>query len=306
MVATPAAMDDELYVAGSVLGNESVDLQPETQGKVIGIYFSEGQAVAKGQLLVKLNDAELLSQLKKAQAQLAIARDKEVRLQKLLEMNGVSREEYESALNLKESLEADIEGIKARLDETEIRAPFAGTVGLRSVSIGSFVAPGTKIAVLEQLDQVKLDLNIPEKYSHLVKQGDLIAFTIEGSATRFTGRVYAIDPRIDPSTRSLKLRAICANPGRELRAGAFARIELALKSKSNALMVPTECIVPDMKGQKIFVVQNGTSQPRPVQTGLRTKDKIEIIQGLNAGDSVITGGLLQIKPGSRVIIMDSK
>lgn len=306
IVAHYDTLGNEIFIAGTLNSNESVDLQPETQGKVTAIYFSEGQRVNQGALLVKLNDAELQASLKKTEAQIKLAAEKENRLKKLLEISGVSREEYENALNQLQSLQADAQITQARIAQTEIRAPFSGIVGLKYISVGSFVNSGSKIATLEQLDQVKLDLSVPEKYAGLIKVGDMVKFSIDGAAGTFSGRVYAADPRIDPDTRSLKLRAICSNPGGVLRSGAFARVELTLNNRSNAIMVPTQALVPDMKGQKLFLCHNGKSEPRVVKTGLRTADKIEITEGVQPGDSIIVMGVMQVKPGQKINVINAQ
>lgn len=305
-VVSAIVADNSIFVSGTLLAGESVDLQPEAQGKITGIYFSEGQRVSKGQLLLKLNDAELQAQLKKSQAQEKIAAEKTARLKKLLDISGVSREEYESALVLWQSHQADIEALRAAIDKTELRAPFSGTIGLRYVSPGSFAAPGMRIATLQQLDQLKLDFSIPEKYLSAVKNGDMVNFTIEGLSEQFSGRIYAIDPLIDQATRSVKLRALCSNGGGKLRPGAFARVKLALQAGTKALMVPTESLIPDMTGQKVFVVKNGEAVPKMVKTGIRTSDRIEITEGVSAGDSIIVTGVMMVKPGSKILVISTK
>lgn len=298
-------LENEIFIAGTLSSNESVDLQPETQGKIIGIYFQEGHRVNKGDLLVKLNDAELQATLKKIAAQLKLASEKEIRLKKLLELNGVSKEEYEIALNQFQSLQADEQIMKAKIALTEIKAPFSGIVGLKYVSVGSIVNSASKIATLEQNDQVKLDISVPEKYTSLIKVGDLINFKTDGNLNTFTAKVYAADPKIEEETRSLKLRAICANYSGQLKAGSFAKVVLNLNKRTNAIMVPTQALVPDMKGQKLFICKNGMSQPQVVKTGIRTSDRIEITDGIKLGDSIIVLGVLQAKPGQKVNVIKS-
>jgi membrane fusion protein (multidrug efflux system) len=302
-VISEEKIDNSIFLTGTIKGNEFVTLQPEVSGKVLAVYFTEGQKVAKGQLLVKLNDAELQAQFKKAKAQVVIAREKEVRLQKLLDISAVSREEYDVALNQYQSLQADVDAIQAQLNETEVRAPFSGTIGLRNISVGSIVTPATSIANLVQLNPVKLDFTVPEKYLRAIKNGDRIVFRIEGNPKAFTGKVYAVDPALDEQTRSIKLRAICENNSGELSPGSFAKIELTPGKVESGLLLPTQALVPDLKGQKVYVVKGGKSEVRIVTTGVRTSDKVEITTGLNAGDSVITSGLMQMKPGAAVRVI---
>ncbi len=303
MIAGTDTLLEDIFVNGSLSGTESIDLQPETQGKVVSLFFEEGEEVKKGELLIKLNDTELQAGLKKVQSQITIASEKLNRLKKLIDVNGISREEYESALNLVQSLEADKAYTEAMIQKTELRAPFSGTIGLRNVSPGSMVSSGTIIATLEQSDPMKLDISVPEKYSHLLGKGAHLSFRVEQLEEEFHGVVYATDPRIDPSTRSLRLRARCSNPEGKLKAGSFARVKLALKEHIGAVMIPSEAIVPELKGNKVFIVKNGESVPVSVQTGIRSSRKVEITSGLQAGDSVIVSGYMQLKPGQKVSLV---
>lgn len=302
-VARFDTLSDDIFVNGTLSGFESINIQPEVQGKVISIHFEEGERVSRGKVLLKLNDAELRANLMKFKAQAAIAKEKVQRLEKLTEIKGVSKEEYESALNLLRSLEADQAYTEALIQKTEITAPFDGQMGLRYVSPGSMVTTSTLIASLEQTNLLKLDMSVPEKYANLLSAGSVLKFRVEQSEEIFQAVVYAADPRIDPATRSLKLRAKCDNPRGILRPGSFARVELKLRQKPNVIMLPSEAIVPDMKGAKVFIVKNGESQPVQVVTGIRTAREVEILSGISAGDSVIVSGVMQLKPAQKVKVI---
>ncbi|HRN27993.1 MAG TPA: efflux RND transporter periplasmic adaptor subunit, partial [Ignavibacteriaceae bacterium] len=187
---------------------------------------------------------------------------------------------------------------------TEIRAPFSGVVGLRSVSEGSYVTTSTVIARLQNFNNLKVDFSIPEMYSASVKADDDLEFKISGSTQLFKAKVYAIEPKIDPGTRTLQIRAICSSSYKELIPGAFANVELNLKQTSNAILIPTVSIVPELKGQIVYLYRSGVVVPQPVETGVREETQVQIVKGLSEGDTVITSGILQIRPNSKVKISE--
>jgi membrane fusion protein, multidrug efflux system len=293
-------LDNQIFATGTILPNESVDLKTEVPGKIITLNIAEGKAVTKGQLLIKLNDADLLAQIKKIEAQLRLAETQRQRLQKLLEVKGVSQEEYDLVDNQISAYRADIEYYQAQIAKTELRAPMSGIIGLRSVSVGSYVNATTPIAMLMQTNPAKIDFSVPEKYANQVKIGDNVHFSVEGDQTKYTAKVYAAEAQIDPNTRTLKLRATANNPNGKIRAGAFAKVDLQLAEQNNAMMIPTESLVPILKGQQVFVSKNGLATVMKVEIGVRSDANIQIISGLSVGDTVITSGLMGIKPNAPV------
>lgn len=303
-VVKPSTLDDRIVVTGTITPNEQVDLQSETAGRITKIYFREGASVGKGTLLVKINDAELRAQLGRAVARKELAVTKEARQRTLREKDAVSQAEYDVALNELRSAEADIALIRAQLEKTEIRAPFSGRIGLRYVSEGSNITPSTKIASLNNVNPVKIDFSVPEKYFSVVRPGSLITFTIQGASGEYNAKVYAVEPRIDAETRTLQVRALCSNSGGQLFPGAFAEINLVLNRTDGALMVPTEAVIPEMEGKKVFIVKDGKAEPRKIEVGIRTDRQVQIISGLAAGDSVITSGILQVKPGAKLKVSE--
>lgn len=303
-IVRPERISDKVLSSGTVLANEEVELKSEISGKIERILFREGSRVRKGDLLVKINDAELQAQLVKLESQVKLAEDIEQRRKVLFEKRSISPEDYERALNELNSIKAEIRLIKARIDKTEIKAPFDGIIGLRYVSEGSYVSSETKIAVLQDVTLVKVDFSIPEKYVNSVRKDQLIRFTVAGSDEAFAGKIYAIEPKIDPVTRTVQLRAISANRGGKIIPGAFAQVELVLQQLNNALMIPTEALVPELKGQKVFLYKYGYAQPLSVETGIRTETKIQITAGLQAEDTIITSGILQMAPGLPVRISE--
>ena len=302
VVITPRELDNKILATGNVLATEEVELRAEVSGKVTQIPFTEGSHVQKGDLLVKINDSELRAQLEKAESRKKLLEDKEARQRKLLEMNGVSQEQYDESLNELNSIKAEVSLLNAQLDKTEIRAPFGGVVGLRYVSEGSYISPTTLVASLQDISSVKIEFSIPEKYSGLVQKGNKIRFTLEGSSRQHEGSIYAIEPKIDPVTRTLKMRAIARNEREIILPGSFAKIELLLKKEANAVLVPTYAIIPDLQGQRVYVARNGKATLVNVETGIRTEEKIQVIKGLQVNDTLITTGLLQLRPGVPVAI----
>jgi membrane fusion protein (multidrug efflux system) len=291
---------------GTTLSNEEVDLHPESSGKVVEILFHEGDKVKAGTLLLRLNNSDLQATLKKLELQEKIAKDKEGREKKLLDIKGVSQEEYDAALNALQSTQADMEFTRAQIGKTEIRALFDGVIGLKSVSEGSYVSPTVKIASMQQIDPIKIDFFIPEKYSGNVHKGQKLTFKIQGLKDHFEGEIYAIEPKIDMATRTLQLRAKCANHEGKILPGSFARIELILDEKANAILIPTEALVPVLKGYTVFVYKGGKAVTQAVETGTRTDAQIEIISGLQVQDTLITTGIMQLKSGSQVRITELK
>ncbi len=299
-------LSNEVYASGTIMANEEVQLQPEVAGKVKQINFSEGSKVSKGQLLVKINDDELSASSRKLKLQFELAEQKLNRYKQLIAINGISQEEFDVAQNQYNTIKADIDLINAQIAKTEIRAPFDGVIGLKNVSEGAYVTPNTIIAGIQQINPVKIDFSVSEKYSSLIKNGDKVSFSVEGNANMLTGKVFAIEPKIDMTTRTVQVRALCLNPNGNIYPGAFARVKLALQDIDSAMMVPTESIIPDLKGKKVYRIKNGQAEPAKVITGLRTDEKIQIIEGLNIGDTIVTTGIMTIKPGASVKIIETK
>ena len=305
-VAKAITFDTKIETTGTTLSNEEVDLKPELSGKIVQLLFKEGDRVQKGELLLKLNDADMIATLKKLELQEKLASDKEVRENKLLGIKGGSQEEYDAALNALQGIRADIEFTKAQIAKAELRAPFDGVIGLKSVSEGSYVSPTIKIASIQQLDPIKIDFSIPEKYSGSVHKGDKLHFRIQGLNEQFEGFIYAIEPKIDLATRTLQLRALCPNKSGKILPGAFANIEFILHESNNTILIPTEALIPVLKGQNVFLYKHGEARSQKVETGTRTATQIEITSGLKDGDTVITTGIMQLKSGAPVHIVEIK
>ena len=296
----PVEIAERLATIGTVRANESVEIVSEISGKIAAIHFDEGAGVDPGDLLLKIDDSELHAERQRALYRVELAERAEARQQQLLDDGVISSETYDVALGELNVLRASLQLIEAQLLKTEIRAPFGGVIGLRWVSPGSYLSSQTRIASLHDLDPVKLDFSVPERYASLMKIGNEISFSIEGSDRSFVGKIYAIEPSVDAATRSLRMRARCPNGDGELLPGIFANVDLALRSTSNALTVPAIAVIPELGGKKVYVYSDGEAQPRPVTTGIRDEREVQITDGLVEGDLVITSGILQLQPGLEV------
>lgn len=295
IIIRPGLLENNIMTTGNVIANEEVELRSEVPGRIVAINFDEGSLVSKGSLLLKIDDRELQAQLKKLQVDEKQAKDDLYRKEKLLELKAVSQEEYDKAFNTHGIALAEIELIRTQISKTEIYAPFSGQIGLRQVSPGGFVSSSTLVARLQQTDPVKIDFAIPEKYRGKVQKGTLIKFHVEGNDNYFTGHVYAIEPKIDPATRNVSLRALCPNQGGTLIPGSFAKVDIVLDKIQDALVIPSEAIIPVMNGEKVFLCKNGRAASQIIQTGIRTEREVEVTNGLKPGDTLITTGLLQLR-----------
>jgi len=302
IIVKPQKLDQIINSSGTVLANEEVDLHPEASGKITQLLLKEGTRVNKGDLLVKINDADLQAQLRKTELEIKLAEDKVRRNEKLLEIKGISQEDYDVLLNQLQSYKSDRDVIVAQISKTEVHAPFSGIVGLKYVSEGSYVSSTTTIASMQQMDPVKIDFSVPEKYSSMVAKGDEIMFTLSSSNKIFKGSIYAIEPKVDQNTRTVQIRALCPNPNSEILAGAFAKITLVLHQQNDALMVPTQSIVPVLKGKQVYVYHSGKAEAIKVETDFRNDTAIQVVKGINPNDTVITTGLMQLRPGMAVSV----
>ena len=296
-VVRPSVVTDRLQTTGTLRADESVELTTETAGKVVGIRFEEGGRVARGDLLVKINDAELQAEKKRLTHRLELATAQAERQERLLAEGGVSQEAYDATVNEVEVLRAELELVEARIEKTEVRAPFSGTVGLRHVSEGSYLSPQTPITTLQRIDPIKLDLSVPEKYAGRVGTGRAITFTVRSRDRTVEGTIYAANTEVNENTRTLQLRARASNPDGQLRPGMFADVTVPLGSTDDALVVPAMAVVPTLDGQRVFLARNGSAQPRNVTLGIRSDSTVQVTEGLSVQDTVITSGIQDLRAG---------
>ena len=294
------SISDRILTTGSLLANNSIEVRNEVAGRLAHLYFEEGQRVEQGALLVKIQDDDLQAQLRKSMTDRELAAKIESRQKDLLAASGVSQQDYDAALTALHGIDAGIDLLKAQVAKTEIHAPFAGVVGLRSVSEGAYLSAFTTIVMLQQLDPMKLDFTVPERYRDRLKVRDTVSFQLESDKGMRTATVYAFEPSVDPVTRSLKARALCKNPEHDLLSGAFAKVVVPLREIDNALMLPTQAVIPELLGQKVIVSRNGKATPVKVEIGLRNDTTVQVTSGLQVGDTVIISGIMQLRPDMSV------
>jgi membrane fusion protein, multidrug efflux system len=298
VVARPSLLEQTIIVSGTLKPFEETVLMPDIGGRVVSINFQEGMHVSKGTLLVQLFNDDLKAQLHKVKAQRDLAVQTEKRQSELIKINGISQLDYDQSVLQVNSFNADIEVIMAQLRKTEILAPFDGVIGLRNVSVGAVVSQSTALATIRQLSPMKLEFSFPGKYISSVKKGTRLKFSVQGTAHSYDATVMATEEGIDASTRNLQAKALVSGKTEGLVPGMFANVSLILKENPGALMVPTQAIIPDAQNKKVIVSRAGIASFEVVTTGVRQVTDIEIVSGIQAGDTIVTTGVQFIRPGS--------
>jgi len=298
------SMAARIVAVGSMRSNEAITIRSEIAGRVTSIDFKEGQPVSKGQLLLTLDGSIYKAELTQAKARLRLAKRSFERLKGLFAKKISTAKLQDEALSRMQVGVAVVDLANARLQKTRILAPFSGITGLRKISVGDYISIGQDIAGLENIDPIKVDFRISEKYLAAVRTGQAIRVRVDAYEDKeFVGRVYAIDPRIDAAGRSIVVRARIPNSDRLLRPGLFARVNLVLDLKPNTLTVPEQAIMPRGKEHFVYTVVAGKAKQIKVRIGIRRNGRVEIIKGLVNGDTVVTAGHLKIRNGSRVTVV---
>ncbi|MCX6250236.1 MAG: efflux RND transporter periplasmic adaptor subunit [Bacteroidetes bacterium] len=295
-IVKPTTLDQTITISGTIIPFEETVLMPDVSGRVVYINLPEGKFAKKGTVLVKLFDGDLQSSLKKLQTQLKIAEQTRKRQSELLKVNGLSQLEYDQTDLQVNSILDDIEVMKVQISKTEVVAPFDGIIGLRNVSVGAQVNSSIALATIRMVDRLKLDFSVPEKYSEEIREGRSVSFTVQGDETKYEAKVMASEEGIESQTRNLKVRAIVSSKNPALKPGAFANVELALSENKNALMIPTQAIIPQERDKKVIVSKGGKARFVAVKTGIRQVSKVQVLEGINVGDTIVVSGLLFIKP----------
>ena len=299
-VVSPQVLSQNIEMPGSLLPFEETELHPEISGRVTAINFKEGATTAQGSVLLKLYDGDLQAQLQKLKVQLKVAEQTTERYAALLKISGVSQQEYDLTELTVNNIKADINIIQTNIAKTQLRAPFSGKIGLRSISVGAYVTPQTVIGTLRKLSQLKLAFTVPEKYGTKMQAGNLVHFTLENNTTSYTARIIATENNISEDTRSLMVKAVVEKADARLIAGAFTKVQIPLGKNDAALMIPSQAIIPKARNKEVIVFRNGVAANQVVTTGTRDSANIEIVTGLKAGDTVLISGLLTVKPGTKV------
>ncbi len=301
-ITKPQAFAENIEVPGSIIANEATEIHPEISGRIVSLNIAEGKYVQKGTLLAKLYDADLQAQLKKLEVQLQIAKTNEERSAQLLKIQGISQADYDASLLNVNNIRADMDIIRTNIVRTEIRAPFSGKLGLKNISPGAYITPATVIAAINQTDQLKMDFTIPEKYTGKIKVGQVVSFSYEGSAKKYSARIIATESSVTETTRSLRLRSLVISKDNTILPGTFAKVQLTFDPDPNALLIPSQAVLPQARGKKVIVYNSGIASFIDVTTGVRDSSMVQITSGLQAGDTVVVTGLLSTRPDSKIAV----
>lgn len=299
-IVKPSSIEETIKVSGTLIPFENTELHPEISGRVVNLNIAEGKSVSKGTLLVKLFDGDLQAQLKKLEVQLAIQKKTFERQSELLKISGISQQEVDLTGLQVSNINADIDIIKTSIAKTELRAPFNGRLGLKNISPGAYITPQTIVTTISEINQQKIEFSVPEKYSSQISAGKELLFSVEGSSNNYHAVVSATQSSVEENTRNLKVRAIVKNVDRYLVPGTFAKVEMILGKNDNAIMIPTDAVIPQARNKQVIVYRSGIAAFNTITTGMRDSSKIQVISGLNIGDTIITTGLLFLKPGTSV------
>ncbi len=298
----PESVQDLLRSSGTLRARYEVDLRSEVSGMITALNIREGARVSAGELLVQINDNDLQADLERVRANIAVMEQNVTRQTRLFERGAATQEDLDTARMQLNNLRAEMAAIEARIERTRVTAPFDGILGLKYVDVGSYITPQTRIASLRDMSSVFIDFSVPERYAGRIHTGSPVRFTVQGSDSLFTGKVHAVEPGIDPSSRTVNIRAVSSNEGGELRSGAFAHVELVLETHEEAVTVPSISLIPDRGAYKVFVVDEGVVHERGVEIGIRLEDRVQVKSGLEPGETVLVSGLLHVRDGMEVEI----
>ena len=299
-IVKPAVFKDELEIIGTLEPNQQVDIVSELPRKIIRINVKDGATVKYGQLLFEMDNADLLAQLEKLHQQEKLAKLNEERLRDLIQHEAVVQQDYDQAFTNLKVLQAMIAELQVMLDKTRIRAPFNGQLGIVHIYSGAVVSVNTVLTHIQDNSLVKVDFRVPEKYAQTITTGSFQKFTVASDTRQYNAKVVAREAGVDQNTRTLLVRAVSPNPGRVLLAGQSARMQLALHSSADALMVSSQALIPSSQGYSVYTVKNSQAHLIPVEIGERGPYSVEILHGLNKGDTVVTSNLLRLMPGASV------
>jgi membrane fusion protein (multidrug efflux system) len=300
MVVKPSSIEEVVEVSGSILANESTEIRPEISGRLVQLNLKEGTIVNKGSLLAKIYDGDLQAELKKLQVQLQIAEKTEERQKELLKIGGIAQQDYDLSLLQVSNIKADIELIRVSIGKTEIRAPYTGRLGLKNISPGAYISPTTLLTTITEIRQMKIEFSVPEKYNTQITNGLPVVFTVEGSDKTYRANVLAKESYVDEATRNLRIRAVVEQPDAFMVPGTFAKVRMILGRNNNAFLVPSNAVIPQARNKQVAVYRGGVAIMTDITTGVRDSSRIQVTSGLQAGDTVITTGLLFVKNESKI------
>jgi membrane fusion protein (multidrug efflux system) len=305
IIMTPNFIEYTIEATGNLIPYEQVQVRSERAGKLISLSFEESSFVPAGKVLAVIDDAELKAQKNRLEVNLDLAKKEVARGLELLAIQGISEEEVDRLRNRVEDLDAEIKILEIQIEKSVIKAPFSGLIGLRQISQGAYITPNDIIAELRQINPIKLEFDVPEKFLNQVKVGQVLNFSTVGQNENYQATVYAIATEIAPGTRTFKVRARANNGNNELKPGQFAKVTLVTGTNKNGIVVPTDAVIPILNGKQVFVAKNGIAKAVTVVTGDRIGSDVEVVEGLSLGDIVITSGLLTITDGLPVNVRNN-
>ena len=301
LVVKTSSINEVVEASGTILANEATEIRPEISGRITQLNIREGAVVPKGSLLVKIYDADLQAQLNKLLVQLQIAEKTEERQKELLKIGGIAQQDYDLSTLQVSNIKADIELTRVNISKTEIRAPYTGRLGLKSISPGAYISPTTLITTITQMNQMKIEFSVPEKYSAQINNGLTLDFMLDGSTKSYKANVLAREGSVDQNTRNLRIRAVVQGGADQfLVPGTFAKVRMILGENRNAIMIPSNAVIPQARNKQVALYRGGMASMIDIDTGIRDSSNVQVLSGLKAGDTLVTSGLLFIKPGTKL------
>jgi membrane fusion protein (multidrug efflux system) len=299
-----ATVSDDVTAVGSLLAEESVIIRPEIDGRIVGLHFQEGQAVASGARLVSIDSTEVEAQVAGVKADLKTEEQRLARSQELFEQKFISKDALDVQFGNAARLRAKLREAESRLAKTVIYAPFAGIIGLRQVSPGAYVKAGSDIVRLENVSSIKVDFRIPENYLSKVRSNQDISVRLDAfPGEEFKGRVYAVEPVVDEKTRTIAMRARIPNRGFKLKPGMFVRVAVTLENRPNAVIVPETAIWPQGRDTFVYRVVDGKAALTKIEIGVRRPGEVEVLTGVGGKDIVVTDGQMKLRDGAAVTVL---
>lgn len=299
-IVQPSSLQEIINATGNLVAYEAVEIRPERSGKLVKLDFSEASFVQQGTLLGRIDTEALEAEKNMLDIELDLATKEVARGKELLTVQGISAEELDRLENRVEAIKAEQKVIDVQLKKSEIRAPFSGVLGLRTISQGAYVTPNNIIVELEQINPIKLEFEVPERYLTQVRAGQELSFTIVGAGETFTAKVYAIGTGISPETRTFKVRATARNDRNILKPGQFAKVTLITGVNDEAMLIPTDAVIPVLDGKQVYVVRNDRAIATFVQTEERRATEVQVTEGLQLGDTILVTGLMAVSDGAPI------
>lgn len=300
------SLGEDLTVSGTLMAYQEVNIMSELNRKIVAVYAKEGKHVASGSVLFKLDDADLLAELDQLKQQEKLVIINERRLKELTENEAAVQQDYDQAFTNLKVIQSKIDQLKVMIAKTSIKAPFSGNLGIVNVYPGTYVSPGTPLALLTDNSQLKIDFAVPEKHAATLNNGDVVSYHVESDEKIHNAKIVAHESRLDPNTRTLLMRAVGSNSGHELLPGQSAKINIRLNTTGNALMVPNQALIPSSQGYSVFVVNGDKAGFKPIEVGQRNAFSVHVTKGLANGDTVITSNMLRLTPNTPIQLVSVK